>query len=128
MPIYEYHCLECGRNSRLHLSYEEYDHATPACPRCGSFHIKRRIGRVAIARSEGARLDTLMDDESLAGLEDDPRAMGRFMRQMSDEMGEDMDDEMQEVAGRLEKGESMESIERTMPSLSDMAGDGDDFD
>src|SRR5690606_25388714 len=109
-------------------SYEEYDHTTPTCPRCGSFQIKRRIGRVAIARSEVARLDTLMDDESLAGLEDDPRAMGRFMRQMSDEMGEDMDDEMQEVAGRLEKGESMESIERTMPSLSDMAGDGDDFD
>lgn len=128
MPIYEYHCMECDRNTHLHLSYDEYDRTTPICPRCGSVQLKRRIGRVAVARSEGARLDSLMDDDSLAGLEDDPRAMGRFMRQMSHEMGEDLDDELREVAGRLEKGESLESIEQTMPSLSDMTGGSDDFD
>lgn len=48
--------------------------------------------------------------------------MGRFMRQMSHEMGEDMGDELEEVAGRLEKGESMESIERSLPELADSGG------
>lgn len=127
MPIYEYHCLHCGRRVRIHLSYNEYDRATPACPHCGSAALKRRVGRVAIARSEASRLDNLMADDSLDGLEDDPRAMGRFMRQMSHEMGEDMGDELEEVAGRLEKGESMESIERSLPELADSGGPGDDL-
>jgi hypothetical protein len=70
-----------------------------------------------------------MDDESLAGMEDDPRAMGRFMREMSQEMGEDLGDEFEEVAGRLEKGESPESIEASMPDLGsgDAGGFGDDY-
>lgn len=126
MPIYEYRCLNCGKRARLHLSFAEYDFATPTCPYCGSGALKRRIGRVAVARTEDSRLDRLMADESLAGLEDDPRAMGRFMRQMSREMGEDMGDEMEEVAGRLEKGESMESIEQSMPALADNGELGDD--
>lgn len=126
MPIYEYSCRQCGRRARIYLSYDEYDQATPACPHCGSDDLKRRLGRVAIARSEGTRLDDLMADDSLDGLEDDPRAMGRFMRQMSQEMGEDMGEEMAEVAGRLEKGESMESIERSMPDLDPAGGFGDD--
>lgn len=126
MPIYEYHCQDCGRNARLRFSYEEYDHVSPPCPYCGSEQFQRRIGRVAISRSEELRLDTLMDDDSLAGLENDPRAMGQFMRQMSREMGEDMDEEMEEVAGRLEKGESLESIERSLPGPPDMDGMGGD--
>lgn len=63
-------------------------------------------------------MDSLMDDSSLNGLdEEDPRALGRFMRKMSDEMGEDMGDEFSEVVDRLEKGESPESIEESMPDL-----------
>jgi hypothetical protein len=109
------------------MSYAEYDRATPACPHCGSVDLKRRVGRVALAKSEDSRLDSLMGDESLAGMEDDPRAMGRFMRQMSREMGEDMGDEFEEVASRLEKGESPESIEASMPELGSSGEFGDDF-
>ena len=119
MPIYEYLCLSCGRRVRLRLSYTEYDQARLACPHCGKADLKRRVSRVATARSEDSRLDNLMADDSLGGLEDDPRAMGRFMREMGREMGEGLDDELNEVADRLEKGESMESIERSMPSIGD---------
>ena len=49
------------------------------------------------------------------------------MRQMSQEMGEDLGDEFNEVVGRLEKGESPESIEKSMPELGDMNGGLDDF-
>jgi hypothetical protein len=82
---------------------------------------------VAIAKSEDSRLDNLMDDPSLAGLEEeDPRAMGRFMRRMSAEMGEDMGDEFEEVVSRLESGESPESIEESMPDLGSGGGFSDD--
>ncbi|MCA9865947.1 MAG: zinc ribbon domain-containing protein [Anaerolineales bacterium] len=117
MPFYEYKCLNCGRPARLHLSYAEYDHSSTVCPHCGQDSLQRRVGRVAVARSDDARVDSLMTDESLAGLEEDPRAMGRFMRAMSRETGEEMGGELKEVAERLEKGESMASIERSMPEL-----------
>ncbi len=127
MPVYEYICQACRRRVRIRLSYAEYDRARPRCPHCGSAEMRRSVGRVAVARSEESRLDTLMSDESLAGLEDDPRAMGQFMRRMSREMGEDLGDELEEVADRLEKGESPEAIEESMPTLGTDAGLGDEF-
>lgn len=127
MPTYDYICRACGRRVRLVLSYADYDRATPTCPHCGRAELRRRVGRVAVARSEASRLDNLMTNDSLAGLEDDPRAMGQFMRQMSREMGEDLGEELGEVAERLEKGESPESIENSMPDLGADAGIGDDF-
>jgi hypothetical protein len=72
----------------------------------------------------------MMDESALAGLdEEDPRALGQFMRKMSREMGEDMGEEFNEVIDRLEKGQSPEDIEAAMPDLADMAGGNgnDDF-
>ena len=118
MPYYEYKCLACGRPARLFMTFSEYDKEQPACPHCGSVDLQRLISRVAVAKSEDARMDSLMDDSALAGLdEEDPQALGRFMRKMSNEMGEDMGDEFEEVVDRLEKGESPESIEESMPDL-----------
>lgn len=127
MPLYEYQCLNCGRPARLRLSYTEYDGSSLLCPHCGQDSLKRRVGRVAVARSDDARVDSLLADESLAGLEDDPRAMGRFMRAMSRETGEELGGELSEVAERLEKGESIESIERSMPDLGDAGIGGEPF-
>ena len=56
--------------------------------------------------------------------EDDPKSLGRFMRKMSQEMGEDLGDEFGEVVDRLEKGQSPEDIEKAMPDLADDAGPG----
>ena len=76
-------------------------------------------------------MDALADETALAGLdEDDPRALGKFMRKMGQEMGEDMGDEFGEVIGRLESGESPESIEESMPDLGNEGGafgGSDDF-
>lgn len=65
----------------------------------------------------------------MAGLdEDDPRSLGRFMKKMSREMGEDLGDEFNEVVDRLEKGESPDEIEKSMPELADdVGGPSDDF-
>jgi len=111
---------------QITLSFAEFDQADPACPHCQSHNLKRRIGCVAVAKSEDARLENLMDDSALAALdEEDPRALGRFMRKMSQEMGEDLGDEFSEVVDRLESGESPESIEAAMPDLG--AGDDSSF-
>ena len=60
-----------------------------------------------------------MDGGELAGLdENDPRSLGKFMRKMGHETGEDLGDEFNEVVDRLEKGEAPESIEQSMPDLA----------
>ena len=98
MPFYEYKCLACGKPVRLFMTFAEFDQTEPACPHCHSVELRRRINRVALAKSEDARMDALMDDSALDGLdEEDPKALGRFMRKMSSEMGEDMGEEFGEV-------------------------------
>jgi len=126
MPTYEFRCQECGHIVRRFYSYAEYDSAHPSCPECESTQLRRLISRVALAKSEESRLDSLDPESMIAGLdENDPKSMGRFMRKLSSEMGEDLGDEFGEVVERLEKGESPESIENSMPELS--AGPGDDL-
>jgi putative FmdB family regulatory protein len=118
MPVYEYRCQNCRRLVRLFFAYTEYADAQPVCPHCQSNNLKRRIGRIALAKSEEARMDSLADDSALAGLdENDPKSLGRFMRKMGREMGEDLGSEFDEVVERLERGESPESIEKSMPEL-----------
>jgi hypothetical protein len=59
-----------------------------------------------------------VDDSAFDDLADsDPRTMGRMLRDMGSEMGEDMGPEFDEVVGRLEHGESPEDIETSMPDL-----------
>jgi hypothetical protein len=67
----------------------------------------------------------MADPDSLSGLEDDPQSLGKMMRRMSRELGEDMGPEFDEVIDRLEKGQSPEEIERDLP---DLGSTGDDLD
>ncbi len=123
MPVYVFRCLDCRRIVQQHYSFSEYESATPTCSYCGSQKLRRRIGRVALAKSEDTRMDAMMDESALAGLdEEDPRSLGRFMRKMSQEMGEDLGEEFGEVVDRLEKGQSPEEIEQAMPDLADDGG------
>ncbi|MCD6289818.1 MAG: zinc ribbon domain-containing protein [Anaerolineae bacterium] len=127
MPIYEYYCHDCGRRvSLLWRSFSEAERGTPICPRCGSRNLTRVVSRVSMVRSEESRLDDLADPSFLGDLdENDPRSIGRWMRKMSQELGEDLGDEFNEVVERLEAGENPEEIEKSMP---DLAGGEGDFD
>ncbi|HEY9088353.1 MAG TPA: FmdB family zinc ribbon protein [Anaerolineaceae bacterium] len=122
MPSYEYRCLSCRRRFDIFLKYDEYGKTPITCPRCGSSDVQRKIGRVRIARSDESRMETLADPANLAGLDEDPRALGRMMRQMSGEIGEDMGPEFDEVVKRLESGQAPEDIERDMPDLGGAEG------
>ena len=123
MPVYAYRCEDCGRKFAFRMTYEEYDSSTINCPDCKSEDVQRLISRVRFARSEDSRLENLADPANLEGLEDDPRALGRMMRQMSSEMGEELGPEFDEVENRLEAGQSPEEIEEAIPDL----GEGDGF-
>jgi hypothetical protein len=60
----------------------------------------------------------MMDPSSLGDLDDkDPKSIARWMRKMSQEMGEDTGDELDEVVDRLESGQTPEQIENELPDL-----------
>ncbi|MDY7040049.1 MAG: zinc ribbon domain-containing protein [Chloroflexota bacterium] len=127
MPIYEYRCQDCRRRvSVFWRTFTEVKGNTPQCPHCGGGNLTRLISRVAVVRSEESHLESLADPSSLAGLdENDPKSIARWMRKMSNEMGEDLGAEFDEVVDRLEAGESPEDIEAAMPELDGDVGGGD---
>lgn len=99
----------------LQISYDEYDVTSPTCPRCHGDNLDRLISRVRVMRSEDSHLESLSDPSSLNDVdENDPRSVGKFMRRMSSEMGDDMGPEFDEMVGRLEAGEDPETIEADM--------------
>jgi putative FmdB family regulatory protein len=121
MPLYDYTCLDCTKRFDIFLTYAEYGSRPVACPHCGSKRVRRRVPRVRVAKSEEGRIESLAGDFSdpsaLEGLENDPQAMGRLMRKMGKELGEEMPPEFGEVVDRLEKGQSPEEIEKELPDL-----------
>jgi putative FmdB family regulatory protein len=116
MPTYEFRCLDCHKRFDVFLSFSEYENAQVKCLHCGSKNIQRKIGRIRVARSDDSRVENFSDTD-LNGMENDPQGLGRMMRKMSREAGEEMPAEFDEVVGRLEKGESPDTIEKFMPDL-----------
>ncbi|TFG72271.1 MAG: zinc ribbon domain-containing protein [Anaerolineales bacterium] len=137
MPIYEYRCQNCQRRfSVFWRTFSSAEDAKVVCKRCSSTDIVRLVSRVRVLKSEESRMENLADPGSLGNFdEDDPKSMGRFMRKMMKEMGDETDDlgpEFEEVVDRLEAGQDPESIEKDMPDLlggADEAGTemGSDF-
>ncbi len=125
MPTYQYRCLNCRKRFDYFLAYSEYGVKQVHCPHCASELVQRRIGRIRFLRSEESRLDNVGDLPDLDGLEDDPQSLGRMMRKMSQETGENLGPEFTEVIDRLESGQSPEDIEKAMPDLPENPGAGE---
>ena len=127
MPIYEYRCQDCRRRVSLFFRSFTATAGEPSCPRCGGKRLTRLISRVAVVRSEESRLDDMADPSMMDDLdENDPKSLARWMRKMSDQVGEDMPEEFGEVMDRLESGQSPEEIEDSMPDLAQDVGGGMD--
>jgi putative FmdB family regulatory protein len=129
VPAYDYRCNACNRRFVLkYKTYAEYDSATKTCVHCGSQNVRRYMTTVGIARSETSRFDSLDDDRLINELESaDPSTLGRYMRRVADEAGEDLGQEFNEVVERLERGEDPEAIEASL-ALPDDASGGDDVE
>lgn len=127
MPKYDYRCQDCRKRFDVFMTYSEYGTKTVLCPHCGSANVTRKIGRVRVARSNQSRLDNVADMGNLEGLENNPQEMGRMMRKMESEVGENMGPMFDEVVGRLEAGENMEDIDHSMPDTDAPGGDDSSF-
>jgi putative FmdB family regulatory protein len=129
VPIHEYRCHSCGRRvSVFWRTFSEAERGQPVCPRCGSTNLTRLVSRVRMLRSESSQLDDTSAMDDMPDIdENDPRSLGRWMRKMSAETGEDLGPEFDEVVGRLEAGEDPENIEKSMPELMGDASEGPDL-
>ena len=127
MPTYDFICNNCNQNFDVFLTFAEYGKKTITCAHCKSKNVRRRMTKVRIAKSEDSRMESMASDFSgMEGLENDPKEMGRVMRKMGKEMGEELPPEFNEVVDRLEKGQSPEEIESAVPNLGDTAASDDD--
>jgi putative FmdB family regulatory protein len=119
MPIYEYQCNGCQRRTSV-FTRSVTAAVSARCEHCGSGDLSRLMSRIAVLRSES---DGGPDfSSSLAGVdENDPRSIARWVRKMSNEMGEPLDSQMAADLERMESGESLDDFEG-----GDASGD-DDF-
>src|SRR5712691_13412447 len=117
MPIYEFRCNSCHRRASV-FTRSIGAPATAICEHCGSDDLSRLMSRITVLRSSGES-PANFDESSLGDIdENDPRAIARWVRKMSGQMGEPLDAEMESQLERLESGE--------MPD--DLEGDGDAFE
>ena len=84
MPIYEYRCGGCSR--RVEIFFRSFSGAhSPSCPNCGSSSLTRLVSRVTVVKSWGS---SLASPDAMGEVdENDPEAMGGWMRRIKEEMG-----------------------------------------
>ena len=119
MPTYDYTCLNCRKRFDVFLTYQEYGVKPVACTHFGSDNIRRRAPRVRILKSDEARMAQIADPAMLANIDENPQALGRMMRELGGEMGEELPPQFDEVVDRLESGQSPEEISSAIPDLDD---------
>lgn len=137
MPVYEFYCRECHTIFSF-LSQAVNTTKTPACPKCKRKKMKRQVSQFAISTGrtdEGADGFPDMDDDAMekammsmekemAGMnEDDPKAMAKMMRKLSEATGMKFGDGMEEAMRRMEAGEDPDKIEEEMGDLLDDEGE-----
>lgn len=132
MPVYEFLCLKCNRIFSFH-SFKIDTEKIPLCPKCGAEDLRRvpsSFGISAKSASDGAGEsaadggdfdDPRMEKEmmrfasELEGMdENDPRAMARAVRKMTELAGEPVTPAMEEMIRRLEAGEDPDRIEEDL--------------
>ncbi len=101
MPIYEYYCSVCKRQSSFLLlrATEDID---PYCKNCGNREVKRIMSRVAVIKSDEKRMESLLDPSKFSDLdENDPASIERIVKRMGhelgDELGEGFEESMEEA-------------------------------
>ncbi|MDR0902448.1 MAG: FmdB family transcriptional regulator [Opitutaceae bacterium] len=136
MPIHEYYCPENHTIYQFFARTLAQGRAIPKCPDNPKWRLEKMLSPFAVTGrskktggdapdADGAddpRMEAAMDAmerEFSHADENDPRAMARMMRRMSELTGEKIDGAMEEVVRKLEAGADPESLE-------DELGDADD--
>jgi len=153
MPIYEYYCPDNNRIYSFYARTLAQGQTTPRCPDNPAFRMRRILSPFALTgrtrkgqderpagsgagagaagstgdAAEDARMEaamSAMEGEFANVDENDPRAMARMMRRMSELTGEKLDGEMEEVVRKLEEGTDPDELESQMGDA--MGGSEDD--
>lgn len=133
MPIYEYYCPDNHTIYQFFAKTLAQGQTTPRCPDNPKFRLKKVVSAFAITsggasdeapekKTDAAGGDPAGDAKTEAAMgamekefssidENDPKAMGRMMRRMSELTGEKMDGEFEEVVRKLEEGADPDSLE-----------------
>src|SRR3954462_1307864 len=149
MPIYEYYCPDNHTIYQFYAKTLAQGQTTPKCPDNPKFRLKKLVSAFAITSggasdeaaenkpdvagdpAEDAKMEaamSAMEGEFANVDENDPKAMARMMRRMSEVTGEKIDGEMEEVVRKLEEGADPDSLEEQLggneqPGMDDPYGD-----
>lgn len=141
MPIYEFYCPENHTVYQFLARSLAYQQAVPKCPDNPGFTLQRQVSKFAIigkakeetgndpfAGLDDAQMESLMADMEgeMGALDDDnpdPKQLGRFMRKITDLMGDRTPPELREMVKRLESGEDPEKLESEFGDLDGAEGD-----
>ncbi|WP_221030876.1 FmdB family transcriptional regulator [Actomonas aquatica] len=145
MPIYEYYCPDNNTVYQFYAKSLAQGQTVPKCPDNPKFKMSKMVSGFAITKGgssdepppdvgggAGGDPDDPRMEAAMAAMEsefanvdeNDPKAMGRMMRRMSELTGEKLDGEMEEVVRKLEEGADPDSLEDMMGDES--GGDGMD--
>lgn len=152
MPIYEYYCPDNHKIYQFFAKTLAQGRTVPKCPENPRYHMMKIISPFAVTgrhkpgskkesgesatgdplaggdSAEDAKMEAAMSamENEFGGIdENDPRAMGRMMRRMSELTGEKLDGEMEEVVRKLEEGADPDQLEEQMGGAFG-EGEGDD--
>ena len=133
MPIYEYYCQDNHTIYQFYAKTLAQGKWVPKCPDNPKFKLRKLVSAFAVTTggksdepappqsgaeagdsAEDARMEAAMGamEKEFSGVdENDPKAMARMMRKMSEMTGEKIDGEMEEVVRKLEEGADPDSLE-----------------
>jgi putative FmdB family regulatory protein len=98
MPVYEFFCVSCKKKFSKLCKINDRD-KPQICEFCGAETNRRMVSRFRMLRNEEQLLESLADPSKLSGLdENDPGSMADWAKKMAREMGENMDDEIDQMA------------------------------
>ncbi len=146
MPIYEYYCRENHTIYQFYAKTLAQGRTVPPCPDNPQFKLEKRVTSFAVRSGgkkedlpegaepagdaeEEARLEAAMqamEGEFSSMDENDPKAMARMMRRMSELTGEKLDGQMEEVVRKMEEGMDPEALEDALSvdGTEDEGGEG----
>lgn len=148
MPIYEFYCPDNHTIYQFYAKTVAQGRTTPKCPDNPRFRLKKLVSAFAITSGGGkdesaetkpaatedsgedARMDAAMGEmeKEFASIdENDPRAMARMMRRMSELTGEKIDGQFEEVVRKLEEGADPDSLEDQLGPEDKAEDSGDPY-
>ena len=101
MPIYEYRCDDCDRETSVFLRSVRSE-SNPSCEHCGSAALTRLISRVARLRTDQDVLEQHSKPED--GYRD-PRQIGRWVEDRFEQYGMDIPEGARDVIDAARDGE-----------------------